>query len=288
MPDPGPMVAHFADGSRLHLQHGPIDLIVECDGAAEQCSAARQAAIDRFDGLLEELVDELAFLRAPLEPGRQRRPVGATARRMVDAASPHARDEIVTPMVAVAGAVADEVAAAMASAAELDRWMVNNGGDIAFGLTTGQSYRIGLVVDPRRPEVESPAVVDACSRIRGVATSGRHGRSLSLGIADAVTVFAPTAADADAAATLIANAVDIGPHPAITRQIASDLDPDSDLGERMVTVGVGVLTTDEIHHALRNGLAYAKRFVERGHISGAVLYLAGTRTSTTTSPTLLS
>jgi ApbE superfamily uncharacterized protein (UPF0280 family) len=280
-------VAHSTDGARLHLQHGPIDLIVECDGAAGECTAARRAAVDRFDGLLDELVEELALLRMPVEPDGSPRPVGTTARRMVDAASRHARDELVTPMVAVAGAVADEVSAAMANEADLDRWMVNNGGDIAFGLATGESYRIGLVVDPRRPDVESPAVVAAASGIRGVATSGRHGRSFSLGIADSVTVFASTAADADAAATLIANSVDIGDHPAITRRIASELDPDSDLGERMVTTDVGVLTIDEVHDALERGLVYAETYVERGLISGAVLHLAGTRASTATVPALV-
>ena len=51
--------------------------------------------------------------------------------------------------------------------------------------------------------------------MRGIATSGWRGRSFSLGIADAVTVLAATAAEADAAATVIANAVDLPGHPAI-------------------------------------------------------------------------
>ena len=49
--------------------------------------------------------------------------------------------------------------------------------------------------------------------MRGIATSGWRGRSFSLGIADAVTVLAATAAEADAAATMIANAVDLPGHP---------------------------------------------------------------------------
>ena len=51
--------------------------------------------------------------------------------------------------------------------------------------------------------------------MRGVATSGWRGRSFSLGIADAVTVLARTGAAADAAATIIANAVDLPGHPAV-------------------------------------------------------------------------
>jgi ApbE superfamily uncharacterized protein (UPF0280 family) len=67
-----------------------------------------------------------------------------------------------------------------------------------------------------------------------VATSGwrckgKGGRSFSFGIADAVTVLAGSAAAADAAATVIANAVDLPGHGAITRRPASAIDPDSDL-----------------------------------------------------------
>ena len=77
--------------------------------------------------------------------------------------------------------------------------------------------------------------------VRGIATSGWRGRSFSLGIADAVTVLADRAAMADAAATIIANAVDLPGHPGVVRVPARDLAPDSDLGDRLVTQGVGEL-----------------------------------------------
>ena len=76
--------------------------------------------------------------------------------------------------------------------------------------------------------------------VRGIATSGWRGRSFSLGIADAVTVLAATAAKADAAATIIANAVDLPNHAAITRVPAREIAPDNDLGERLVTRAVGI------------------------------------------------
>ena len=84
-------------------------------------------------------------------------------------------------------------------------------------------------------------MIDADDPARGIATSGRHGRSFSLGIADAVTVLARTASQADAAATIIANAVDLPGHPAIVRCPANELQPDSDLGARLVTRDVGAL-----------------------------------------------
>ena len=76
-------------------------------------------------------------------------------------------------------------------------------------------------------------MIDADDPSRGIATSGRHGRSFSLGIADAVTVLARTASQADAAATIIANAVDLPGHPAIVRCRRDELQPDSDLGARL-------------------------------------------------------
>ena len=280
MPDSGPTVAARIDGGPLHLQHGPIDLLIECDGTPEACVAARRAAVDRFDGLLDEIVEELALLRTRLKGGRLPSPKGAVATRMVQAAAPHCESGFITPMAAVAGSVADEIGAAMSDAASLDRWMVNNGGDIALGIGSGQTYRVGLVVDPRRAAIEAAVELGAESGIGGVATSGRHGRSLSLGIADAVTVFAADAAAADAAATIIANRVDIGSHREVRRGNAHDLDPDSDLGDARVTLEVGVLTTDEIGGALENGLAYAEQCVDGGLIAGAVLYLAGSGAAT--------
>src|SRR5262249_31034737 len=111
---------------------------------------------------------------------------------------------------------------------------------------------------------------------RGIATSGQGGRSFSLGIADAVTVLARRAADADAAATLIANAVDLD-HRAIERRPAASLDPDSDLGNLPVTVRVGALLAGEVATALDNGVRKAKSFADAGLILAAMLQLRGQR-----------
>jgi len=111
--------------------------------------------------------------------------------------------------------------------------------------------------------------------ICGVATSGRHGRSFSLGIADAVTVLARTAARADAAATIIANAVDLPGHAAIVRQPACDILPDSELGDRLVTRDVGPLDGNDIADALAAGEAQARQLLAAGLIEGAVLQLRG-------------
>ena len=269
-----PQIALLADGKRLHLQDGPIDLIVEARGGAADIAAAHGAAMLRFDGLLDELCAELPALRQAADPARCSLQ-GRVARRMHQAVAPFASDHFITPMAAVAGAVAEEILAAMLDTAPLQRAYVNNGGDIALYLADGEQLTVGLLDRPERRGVMQLTTIDSADRSRGIATSGRHGRSFSLGIADAVTVLARTAAQADAAATIIANAVDLPAHPAIRRCPANELQPDSDLGGRLVTREVGALSEAEIDAALGAGLACARRLLAAGLIDGAALRLQG-------------
>jgi ApbE superfamily uncharacterized protein (UPF0280 family) len=245
-------------GGRLHLQHGPIDLVIL--GTEDEYERASQ----RFRTVLEELAAELPLLRAPLGSAH---PLarGTVARRMLAAVSPH-RAVFITPMAAVAGAVADEILEAMQPSG---RAYVNNGGDIAIHLPAGDAFDAGIVSNPLRP------MVDATLRLEqscGVATSGWRGRSQSLGIADAVTVVARNAAEADAAATLIANAVN-APHPSIRRLPARQVKEDSDLGDLPVTVEVGALPVQTVRAALDAGAATARVMRARGLIRAAYLAL---------------
>ena len=227
---PGAVRAVLPDRRRRHFQHGPIDLVLEAFGPAGEVAACHEQAWARFRTVLGELVGELAALRT----GIFAKPTVRTtvARRMVAACAPH-RELFVTPMAAVAGAVADEVLAAGTAGRSLSRAYVNNGGDIAIHLATGEQFRTGLVTLGERPTAGGVAEIGSDDRIGGIGTSGWRGRSLSLGIADSVTVLAACAADADVAATLIANAVNVD-SPAIVRIPARELDPDSDLGDRAV------------------------------------------------------
>lgn len=262
----GPQVSFLPDGRRLHLHHGPIDLIVEARGAGRK--AALAAAARRFASVLEELVAELDLLRAPA--GRAMQPRGVVAREMAAAVAPFAAEGFITPMAAVAGAVADEILREMVAAGPLRRAWVNNGGDVALHLAPAEAMTAAVAGVPggliRIPD-RSP--------VRGVATSGWRGRSHSLGIADTVTVLARSAAQADAAATLIANAVDLPGSARVRRRPARDLVPDSDLGERLVTVGVAPLSATEIAAALDRGLAQAEACRRRGLIEAALLGLSG-------------
>jgi uncharacterized protein len=269
-----PQVGWLMDGKRLHLQDGPIDLIVQVEGSATNRRTAYAAAIGRFTGLLDELCDELTLLRTAADPMRCALQ-GTIARRMYAAVMPFAADQFITPMAAVAGSVAEEILESMVQAAPLDRAYVNNGGDIALHLSEGESFTVGLIDRPDRFGVMRTTEIRADDVARGIATSGWHGRSFSLGIADAVTVLARTAAQADAAATIIANAVDLPGHPAIIRCPANELQPDSDLGARLVTRDVGFLKPSEISAALEAGDAEARHLLGRGLIEAAALHLKG-------------
>ena len=269
-----PQIAMLADGRRLHLQDGPIDLIVEAWGSEASIRAAYDAAARRFTGLLDTLCEELPELRKAADP-MSCRLRGKIARRMHAAVAPYASEHFITPMAAVAGAVAEEILGAMVDAASLDRAYVNNGGDIALHLGEGEHFTVGLVDRPDQPGPMQTTIIETDDLTRGIATSGRHGRSFSLGIADAVTVLARTASQADAAATIIANAVDLPGHPAVLRCPAHDLQPDSDLGKRLVTREVGDLSPYEIEEALEAGADKARALLGQGLIESAALRLHG-------------
>ena len=269
-----PQINFLADGRRLHLQDGPIDLIVEASGSEADVRAAYAAAARRFTGLLDELCAELPLLRQAADPARCLLQ-GKVARRMHHAVAPFAAECFITPMAAVAGAVAEEILAAMMANTQLTRAYVNNGGDIALHLAGDAHFTVGLADRPDAPGLLRTMTIHADDPVRGVATSGRHGRSFSLGIADAVTVLARTASQADAAATVIANAIDLPGHPAVLRCPARDLQPDSDLGARLVTRDVGELSVGEIEDALEAGAISARKWLAAGLIDGAALRLHG-------------
>ncbi|MEZ5797122.1 MAG: UPF0280 family protein [Paracoccaceae bacterium] len=259
----GALAARLADG-RLHLQHGPIDIIAQAFGPRAAVEAAHARAAARFATVLGELVAELPALRAEAAPV-----TGRIARAMAAAVAPH-RPDFITPMAAVAGAVADEICAALQGPG-VARAYANNGGDIALALAPGQALSCALAAAGG----QARATIRAEDPVRGIATSGWRGRSFSLGIVDAVTVLARDAATADAAATMIANAVDLAGHPGIRRRPANELQADSDLGARRVTVAVPVLTAAERRAALAAGLARANALRAAGVIEAAAFFLQG-------------
>ncbi|MFM0659269.1 UPF0280 family protein [Paraburkholderia sediminicola] len=272
------------DAARWHWQHGPIDLILSADGEPLAVQAAYEACWARFSDVLPKLVGELRLLRQPVPSHAAHSDCalkGPVARRMWNACHPH-RGRYITPMAAVAGSVADELITAFAREG-VSRAFINNGGDIALYLTEGQQYRVGVFADlaefsgarlPGDLPLDANLTLDDATPIRGIATSGWRGRSFSLGIADSVTVLARNAATADAAATVIANAVNLD-HAGIVRRPASSLKDDSDLGDMLVTVDVPSLPQPLIDFALARGVDAAQGLQKKGLIEGAALFLQG-------------
>jgi ApbE superfamily uncharacterized protein (UPF0280 family) len=278
-------------GGRWHFQHGPIDLVLETQGEEAACECAMAACWERFQSVLPELVTELKQLRRPAHEGPAVQ--GPIARRMIEACAPLAGERFITPMASVAGAVADELITGFRERG-IRRAYINNGGDIALHLAPGEAFRVGICANlarqhspqnaprngPQYPydaaarALEGVFELDADSPVRGLATSGWRGRSFSLGIADSVTVLAHSAAAADAAATLIANAVDCDA-AGIIRVPAEQLKDDTDLGSRLVTVAVPTLAPEAIARALARGRLEAEYWRERGVIHAAALFLQG-------------
>lgn len=266
--------AQLPDG-RWHFQHGPMDIIIGAAGMASALNDANEQAWQRFQGVLQELVQELPQLRRPVNDAC---PVhGTIALRMWHACKPY-QSSFITPMAAVAGSVAQELLQ-FYQAEGIQRAWINNGGDIAIHLATDESVRVGLYANLEKfnaEQLQNGITVDgqleirSDSPVRGVATSGWRGRSFSLGIADSVTVLARTAAEADAAATVIANAVNIQ-DTRIVRRPACEIKDDSDLGGRLVTVDVAPLPPELVRQALAAGLACALTLRAQGLICSALL-----------------
>lgn len=275
----GAVRCRLADG-RWHFQHGPIDCIVSAEGECGVVAECIERAWQCFRGVLDELVAELPLLRADLSSaaGADVAPRGPIARRMVAACRAHAHDgRFMTAMAAVAGSVAEELIGFFDDAS-IRRAFVNNGGDIALHLAPGASFDVGLFTDPAhglsgRP-LDGRFSIAAHTPVRGIATSGWRGRSFSLGIADSVTVLAKSASAADAAATVIGNAVDVD-DARIVRRPASDVRDRSDLGRRLVTCAVPELPPSLVAAALARGTAQARREIEAGRIVAALLCLQG-------------
>jgi len=173
------------------------DLLIR---AKSDLSSQALEMIQKCRAGLEDYIKKHPLFALTLEPMRVEDNAPAVVRNMALAAEAVG----VGPMAAVAGAIAREVGAGLLQFS--DEVIVENGGDIFMrslrprlvGVYAGGSPLTGKIAFVIHPE-DTPL---------GVCTSsGTVGHSLSFGLADAVTVFSPSAALADAAATAIGNRV---------------------------------------------------------------------------------
>ena len=99
------------------------------------------------------------------------------------------------------------------------------------------------------------------------------------------SLYYATAAEADAAASLIGNAVNVDA-PGIVRVPAKHLKDDSDLGDIPVTLDVPELTPWQVAEALKAGREHALALRAAGHIQACFITCQGWTLSTENSGTV--
>lgn len=266
----GPDISVVKPGTVV-LDYGPITMSISVQGkngpmtrVAQKGAQKAVETFERFAPIRRSAYEHTLALTGNKPPQVLLRMAGA-----VKASG----DTSLTMMAAVAGSFADVVADKMI-ASGATKVIVNNGGDIAVRLKPPETVVVGIAEDITHKTTRYALKINSSSGIGGVCTSGLGGRSMTLGVASAVTVAAETAAIADACATSLANAVNVD-STAVVRRLAEEINPDTDIKGRLVTVEVGVLSQAEKGLAVLNGLTRAQDLYQAGVIRGAVICLQG-------------
>jgi ApbE superfamily uncharacterized protein (UPF0280 family) len=255
------------DEETILAECGPMRLAIRAwQNSRPQIALCRQAAEESFSYL--EAVAKHKTMLSDFAGDIKALPENDLARRMIE--SVRAIGDIdLTPMAAVAGTIADAVADWLFGRGPT-KVVVDNGGDIAIRLAAGETATVGIRPQINRFDISHIAQLDDRSLSWGVTTSGLGGRSFTRGIASAVTVLATSASVADAAATAIANACFVRDEN-IRQAPAEQIDPNTDLAGKMVTVSIGKITRAKLQVAQINALQRAEDLVACGVIVGALI-----------------
>lgn len=262
------------------VDHGPVTMTLEAKRKGlpltEAAIAGAERVLEVFDGLTENIELIRKFI-SDININEIRQGLPDAVLRMIGSVGMLEEPDF-TPLAAVAGTVSD-LAVEEICANGSDYAMVNNGGDIAWSISESgrKSVKAALISDIRLGNKTHGLDVRSFSEIRGIATSGMGGRSLTRGIASAVTALAASSSLADAAATSIANSC-YSDDPAVFRCLAEDIDPDTDIRGLLVTKRVGELKKESVCEALFYGKRRAEDLLKRGMIRGAVIFVSGEMT----------
>lgn len=251
------------------MEYGPILMVIEAYSSGNALTEAAVAGGHKAIDLLNELTNYLPVAKKML-PLNLSHSYPRILNNMIETVK-MLNEENYTPMAVVAGVISDMVKNEVIKNGA-KTVIVNNGGDIAIEIEEGHNLKVGIIKDLTTRECNHIIRLSSSSKIKGIATSGFGGRSLSKGVADAVTVFASNCSLADAAATSIANATYCASSE-IKRCKAEELDYQSDLKGFLVTCYVGTLDKASINKAINNGLKRAKQLFNEGMIYGSVIYL---------------
>ena len=259
------------DPFRALLDVGPVQMSVTAERRGRPLGREWRRLEELVSGWLGDLQRYLPLARQPWPRLAGFEGWPRVLQRMYLAVKTTGAPEL-TPMAAVAGTIAELVGDYLVEQGAT-KVLVNNGGDIAIHLGRGEKTRVGIA--PRLGVAPSHYLeVKAGDHLGGVATSGRGGRSFTLGIADAAVAVASTAAVADACATVLGNAVNVD-SPLIQRRPARELDPATDIPDLLVTTAVGPLAAELQDTALERGIAKGRQLVEAGVLRGAAVFLNG-------------
>ena len=242
---------------RVFVDYGPVSMVITARRQGTPLPELAEAAFPLIEASLAEIAGELPRLRLPSGAGDFSQLEGLP--RVMAEAVLSAGEESLTPMAAVAGTLADAVADWL-FANGADVAVVNNGGDVALRLGPRPQSTYA-----KRPNFPHPTlfvytvrmslnqyvveVLRAEDGIGGVCTSGLGGRSLTRGIASAVSVFSRRCAVADACATHIANCSYLS-SPRVHTCLAGDLEPESDIAGLTIVRQVDPLEEAEIRQGL--------------------------------------
>ncbi len=261
-------------GKAVLVENGPLRLVIQAFSGLKPQAEMIVAEADFAFACLNRVAQSLPLLK-------QRHglissaPPDQIAKTMLESVRLTQESDL-TPMAAVAGTIADFVADHLFTE-KVTKVIVDNGGDIAIRLNPGETARVGF-----RPDIESQQITHVIELVSeppdfstwGVNTSGMGGRSLTRGIASAVTAFAGTSSVADAAATAIANncfAADDN-----IRQVPARLiDSNTDLGDMLITLDGSGLSEMTYEKALNSGLDKANLLVKKDILRGALLSVGG-------------
>ncbi|MEG2184223.1 MAG: hypothetical protein RRY12_06065 [Cloacibacillus sp.] len=259
----------------VYIDHGPITMTLEARRDGHAFTEAAISGAERVLEIFDEFGTHLNFLR-----GQAGKIISIpdslppAVRKMTESVMLLQEDDF-TPMAAIAGTTSDFAVEAM-TAHGADYALVNNGGDIAWRISQEQKdfLKVGLISDIDNGRPTHSLKIKSFSAIRGLATSGLGGRSLTRGIASAVTTLASDSSKADAAATAIANACYCD-DPAIKQCVAEELDYGTDIAGLLVTKSVGCLKSGSAERALAAGSRRADQLIDNGMIFGAIIFVAG-------------
>ncbi len=253
----------------MFIEVGPASCVINAEKDGKAYDIDRKRAGGYLTTILKEIRDCLPVLRQKAHKIQKTTHMPEVAAMMVDAVK-NVDEATLTPMAAVAGAVSERMRDLLKTDGA-DLITVNNGGDIAVHNGTGREVTIGIGDIKTNRTTPYILKISGLSDF-GIATSGFGGRSLTLGLADIVTVIAENGAVADAAATFLCNKTNIDTDK-VLRKRASEVDPSTDIPDELVTVHIADLSDEEIQKALHEGLTEAYRLKKNSIIYDAVFLL---------------